>query len=99
MAEAVALLKCGAENRIRGWSKRLRKWPNKFVALCAAEMDPVVIVKLGRKPSGNWQTVLRGPLTDFIQSNQLSLAGGSPLDASRTSMWAAGYSRKEKHHV
>ena len=55
-AEALTWLNSGGGIEVWGWSKRGNHWRVKIVELRADDMKPVVIVKPGRKPRGNWQS-------------------------------------------
>ena len=54
--EATAWMKAGGAIEVWGWIKRGDRWRVKIVELRADDLEPVVIVKPGRKPRGNWQS-------------------------------------------
>ena len=53
--EALAWLKSGGGIEVWGWIKRGDRWRVKIIEFRADDIEPVVIVKPGRKPRGNWR--------------------------------------------
>jgi hypothetical protein len=54
---AAAWIGAGGIVEVWGWVKRGDSWRVKIVAIQGSDLEPVVIVKPGRKPRGNWQAM------------------------------------------